>query len=150
MELMRLPSAPALLSRDMFGSGGRNRTYDLQVMSLASYLCSTPRFIWYKRQDLHLHDLVAYQSTSDEVMSVCSSSLTVRTLPPLLYFFNLQYVKELCKFRLFESVLIVSKYTVLFPSILIFSEKVLNFSGVEEGGIEPPSCSGSLRTPSQA
>lgn len=108
------------------------------------------RFIWYKRQGLHLHDLVAYQSTSDEVMSVCSSSLTVRTLPPLLYFFNLQYVKELCKFRLFESVLIVSKYTVLFPSILIFSEKVLIFPEVEEGGIEPPSCSGSLRTPSQA
>jgi hypothetical protein len=26
---------------------------------------------------LHLHDLVAYQSTSDEVMSVCRSPLTV-------------------------------------------------------------------------
>ena len=26
--------------------------------------------ILYKRQDLHLHDLVAYQSTSDEVMSI--------------------------------------------------------------------------------
>ena len=123
MELMRLPSAPALLSRDIFGSGGGNRTPDLKVMSLASYLCSTPQCIWYKRQGLHLHDLVAYQSTSDEVMSVCSSPLAVRTLPPLLYFFNLQYVKELCKFRLFESVLIVSKYTVLFPSILIFRKK---------------------------
>ena len=149
MELMRLPSAPALLSRDMFGSGGRNRTYDLQVMSLASYLCSTPRFIWYKRQDLHLHDLVAYQSTSDEVMSVCRLPSRFERFHHSCVF-NLQYVKELCKFRLFESVLIVSKYTVLFPSILIFSEKVLNFSGVEEGGIEPPSCSGSLRTPSQA
>ena len=31
--------------------------------------------IWYKRQGLHLHDLVAYQSTSDEVMSVCRSPL---------------------------------------------------------------------------
>jgi hypothetical protein len=72
--------------------------------------------ILYKRQGLHLHDLVAYQSTSDEVMSVCSSPLTVRTLPPLLYFFNLQYVKELCKFGCFELVFIVSKYTVLFPS----------------------------------
>jgi hypothetical protein len=87
---------------------------------------------------LHLHDLVAYQSTSDEAMSVCRSPLTVRTLPPLLYFFNLQYVKELCKFRLFESVLIVSKYTVLFPSILIFSEKVLNFSGGGGGGNRTP------------
>ena len=33
--------------------------------------------ILYKRQGLHLHDLVAYQSTSDEVMSVCRSPLTV-------------------------------------------------------------------------
>ena len=28
-----------------FGGGDRNRTCDLKVMSLASYLCSTPLFI---------------------------------------------------------------------------------------------------------
>ena len=84
-------------------------------MSLASYLCSTPQFILYKRQGLHLHNLVAYQSTSDEVVSVCRS-------PPLRFelfhhscVFNLQYVKELSKFGCFELVFIVSKYTVLFP-----------------------------------
>ena len=27
-----------------FGCGGTNRTYDLKVMSLASYHCSTPRY----------------------------------------------------------------------------------------------------------
>ena len=74
-----------------------------------------PTIYLYKRQGLHLHDLVAYQSTSDEVVSVCRS--------PLLWFelfhhscvFNLQYVKELSKFGCFELVFIVSKYTVLFP-----------------------------------
>ena len=149
MELMRLPSAPALLSRDMFGSGGGNRTPDLQVMSLASYLCSTPQCILYKRQDLHLHGLVTYQPTSDEAMSVYRLASRFERFHHSCSFFNLQYVKELCKFRLFESVLIVSKYTVLFPSILIFW-KIFQFFLVEEGGIEPPSCSGSLRTPSQA
>lgn len=31
---------------NLFGCGGMNRTYDLKVMSLASYHCSTPRKIW--------------------------------------------------------------------------------------------------------
>jgi hypothetical protein len=137
---MRLPSAPALLSRDICGCGGRNRTYDLKVMSLASYLCSTPQCL-YKRQDLHLHGLVAYQPTPDGVMSIYRS-ISRKNASTTLVFFDLQHVKELCKFRFFESAFIVSKYTVLFPFFLN------NF--VEEGGIEPPSCSGSLRTHSQA
>lgn len=29
---------------DFYGCGGMNRTYDLKVMSLASYHCSTPRY----------------------------------------------------------------------------------------------------------
>ena len=116
---MRLPSAPALLSRDIFSSGGRNRTYDLQVMSLASYLCSTPHCIWYKRQDLHLHGLVTYQPTSDEVMSVYRLASRFERFHHSCSFFNLQYVKEPLSPE-FKSVLIVSKYTVLFPSILIF------------------------------
>ena len=31
------------LTGSNIGSGGRNRTDDLQVMSLTSYLCSTPQ-----------------------------------------------------------------------------------------------------------
>ena len=119
---MRLPSAPALLSRDMFGSGGRNRTYDLQVMSLASYLCSTPRFIWYKRQDLHLHDLVAYQSTSDEVMSFCRLSSRFERFHHSCVF-NLQYVKELCKFRCLNLCLLYQNIRCCFR----LSDKILNF-----------------------
>ena len=85
------------------------------VMSHKCYCYIIPPGILYKRQDLHLHDLVAYQSTSDEVMSVCRSPLLRFELFHHSCVFNLQYVKELSKFGCFELVFIVSKYTVLFP-----------------------------------
>ena len=121
---MRLPSAPALLSRDIFGSGGRNRTYDLQVMSLASYLCSTPQCIWYKKQDLHLHGLVTYQPTSDEVMSIYRLSSRFERFHHSCSFYNLQYVKELFKGQIFlNPCLLYQNIRCCFRC----SDKILNF-----------------------
>lgn len=113
--------------RYIFGCGGGNRNHLVQAYETCK--CTSSNFpAMYLVQEAGLAPAwFSYLSTNLWRGHVClSSCLTVRTLSPLLYFFYLQYVKELCKFRLFKSVLIVSKYTVLFPLILIFFLK--NFS----------------------
>ena len=91
------------------------------VMSHKCYYYIIPQCL-YKRQDLHLHDLVAYQSTSDEVMSVCRLSSRFERFHHSCVF-NLQYVKELCKFRCLNLCLLYQNIRCCFR----LSDKILNF-----------------------
>ena len=101
-----------------------------------------PTIYLYKRQDLHLHGLVAYQPTPDGAMSIYRLSSRFERFHHSCSFYNLQHVKELCKFRCLNLCLLYWNIRSCF--------RLFNTFLVEEGGIEPPSCSGSLRTHSQA
>ncbi len=112
------------------------------VMSHKCYCYIIPQCL-YKKQDLHLHGLVTYQPTSNEVMSIYRLSSRFERFHHSCSFFNLQHVKELFFSSGFRNLpLLYQNIRSCFRlSIQIF---------VEEGGIEPPSCSGRLRTHSQA
>ena len=61
-----------------------------------------PQYL-YKRQDLHLHGLVTYQPTSDEVMSIYRLSSRFERFHHSCIFFNLQHVKELFSVPVLET-----------------------------------------------
>lgn len=66
-----------------FGCRGRNRTSDLLVMSQLSYLCSTLRF-WWTRRDLHscpaIHDNTIYILVSSIVSQSYIRTIITRSL----------------------------------------------------------------------
>ena len=127
--------------------------FPLSMLLFSIYIPAVEKNL-YKKQDLHLHGLVTYQPTSDEVMSVYRLSSRFERFHHSCSFYNLQYVKELFKGQIFLNLcLLYQNIRCCFrcsDKILNFFQNFPRFEAVEEGGIEPPSCSGSLRTHSQA
>lgn len=72
------------------------------VMSHKCYYYIIPQCL-YKRQDLHLHGLVAYQPTPDGAMSIYRLSSRFERFHHSCSFFNLQHVKELFSVPVLET-----------------------------------------------
>jgi leucyl-tRNA synthetase len=62
---------------DAFGLPTENYAIKMKMKNILILIVAVSVSLFYGGVSLHLHDLVAYQSTSDEVVSVCRSPLTV-------------------------------------------------------------------------